>query len=179
MTPDDAQGQAAPHLLLHQQVAALGEALRQRGERIAAAESCTGGLIAAACTEVPGSSDWFERGIVSYSNEAKTGLLGVDPALIAAHGAVSDEVVRAMALGLLQRAPVQWAVAVTGIAGPGGGSAAKPVGTVWLAIARAGAAAHVVSERLHLGGDRVAVRQQTVDRALSRLLQGVRAGAPC
>jgi PncC family amidohydrolase len=104
---------------------ALGAALRARGWRVASAESCTGGLIAAACTAVAGSSDWFERGVVSYSNAAKTDLLGVAPALIAEHGAVSEAVARAMAQGLLQRAPVQLAVAVTGIAGPGGGQAGR------------------------------------------------------
>ena len=98
----------------------LADALRGRGWRMATAESCTGGLIAAACTAVAGSSDWFERGFVTYSNEAKSQLLGVPGALIASHGAVSREVALAMAQGALQRAPVQLAVAVTGIAGPGG-----------------------------------------------------------
>ena len=152
------------------EVAALAEALRSRGWRLATAESCTGGLIAAACTALAGSSDWFERGFVTYSNGAKTELLGVDAALIAAHGAVSEAVVRAMALGALQRAPVQLAVAVTGIAGPGGGSADKPVGLVWLAVAWATAeAAQVHSERMQLAGDRAAVRAQTVQHALRRL----------
>jgi len=152
------------------EVAALADALRARGWRLATAESCTGGLIAAACTALAGSSDWFERGFVTYSNEAKTELLGVEAALIAAHGAVSEAVVRAMALGALQRAPVQLAVAVTGIAGPGGGSADKPVGLVWLAVAHAAAeGAQVRCERLQLAGDRAAVRAQTVQRALRRL----------
>ena len=101
-------------------VETLGERLRGRGERLVAAESCTGGLFAAACTSVAGSSDWFERAIVSYSNEAKTELLGVPAALIAAHGAVSEAVARAMAGGALRRAGAQLAVAVTGIAGPDG-----------------------------------------------------------
>lgn len=144
----------------------IGEALRTRGWHLAAAESCTGGLIAAACTSVAGSSDWFERGFVTYSNEAKSELLGVPPALIAQHGAVSEEVARAMAAGALQRAPVQLAVAVTGIAGPGGGSPAKPVGTVWLAWGTHGA---VQAERLQLQGDRSAVRRQTVEQALRRV----------
>jgi nicotinamide-nucleotide amidase len=147
-------------------VLALGDLLRARGWRMAAAESCTGGLIAAACTSVAGSSDWFERGLVSYSNEAKTELLGVPPALIAAHGAVSEEVARAMADGALARAPVQLAVAVTGIAGPGGAVPGKPVGTVWLAWGSAGG---MQTERLQLGGDRTAVREATVARALQRL----------
>jgi nicotinamide-nucleotide amidase len=153
-----------------EEVAALAAAMRARGWRLATAESCTGGLIAAACTALAGSSDWFERGFVSYSNEAKTELLGVDAALIAMHGAVSEAVVRAMALGALQRAPVQLAVAVTGIAGPGGGSADKPVGLVWLAVARAAAAGpQLQCERLQLAGDRTTVRAQTVQHALRRL----------
>ncbi len=149
-------------------VFALGDALRARGWRMAAAESCTGGAIAAACTTLAGSSDWFERGVVSYSNAAKVDLLGVDPALIAAQGAVSESVARAMAEGLLARAPVQLAVAVTGIAGPGGGVPGKPVGTVWLALA--GSDAPTTSECLQLDGDRDAVRAQSVEIALQRLL---------
>lgn len=147
-------------------VLALGDALRARGWRIATAESCTGGLIAAACTSVAGSSDWFERGVVSYSNAAKSELLGIDAALIAAHGAVSEPVARAMVQGTLQRAPVQLALAVTGIAGPGGAVPGKPVGTVWLAW---GTAAGVHAERLQLGGDRTAVREATLAAALVRL----------
>jgi nicotinamide-nucleotide amidase len=152
-------------------VTALAEALRARGWCIASAESCTGGLIAAACTAVAGSSDWFERGVVTYSNAAKTTLLGVPEALIAAHGAVSEAVVRAMAEGMRARAPVQLAVAVTGIAGPGGAVPGKPVGTVWLATA---GAAGTRAERLQLDGDRDAVRRQTVAIALERLLARAR-----
>ena len=152
-------------------VLALGDALRARGEHLAAAESCTGGLLAAACTSVAGSSDWFERGFVSYSNEAKVQLLGVDGALIARHGAVSEEVVRAMHAGALRQAPVQWAVAVTGIAGPSGAVPGKPVGTVWLAW---GASARCDVRRLQLPGDRTAVREATVAVALQWLLQAVR-----
>ena len=153
------------------EVLALGESLRRRGWSMATAESCTGGLIAAACTSVAGSSDWFERGFVSYSNAAKTELLGVDAALIAAHGAVSEAVVRAMALGALSRAGVDLAVAVTGIAGPGGATPGKPVGLVWLALATRGSAGgvQVQAERLQLAGDRGAVREQTVWLALRRL----------
>ncbi|MEN9544048.1 MAG: hypothetical protein RLZZ598_881 [Pseudomonadota bacterium] len=151
----------------------LAEALRARGLRIATAESCTGGLIAAACTSVAGSSDWFERGFVSYSNAAKSELLGVDAQLIAAEGAVSEAVARAMAAGALARSPAELAVAVTGIAGPGGGSASKPVGLVWLALARRGQPVEV--ERLQLGGHRGAVRAQTVRIALERLLQAAEA----
>ena len=146
-------------------VLALAGALRARGWKLASAESCTGGLLAAACTAVPGSSDWFERGVVSYSNEAKTGLLGVPAALIAAHGAVSEPVARAMAGGLLARAPVQLALSVTGIAGPGGAVPGKPVGTVWLGWADAGGTGAAL---LQLHGDRAAVREQTVAAALAR-----------
>jgi nicotinamide-nucleotide amidase len=155
-------------LSLQAEVLRLGAALRERRWLLASAESCTGGLIAAACTAVAGSSDWFERGVVSYSNGAKTELLGVAPALIAEHGAVSQAVAVAMALGLLERAPVQMAVAVTGIAGPGGAVPGKPVGTVWLAVARAGAMV-VFSERLQIDGDRDAVRTATVRQAIRRL----------
>jgi nicotinamide-nucleotide amidase len=153
------------------EVLALADALRRRGWHLASAESCTGGLIAAACTAVAGSSDWFERGFVTYSNAAKTEMLGVDPALIAAHGAVSEAVVRAMALGALDRARVELGVAVTGIAGPGGATPGKPVGTVWLAVAQRGTAAEpeVRSELLQLAGDRAAVRELTVRQALLRL----------
>jgi nicotinamide-nucleotide amidase len=151
-------------------VAPLAEALRARGWRIAAAESCTGGLIAATCTALAGSSDWFERGFVTYSNEAKTEQLGVDPALLAAHGAVSQEVAEAMAAGALAHSRADLAVAVTGIAGPGGAVPGKPVGMVWLALARRGAAP--TSERLQFDGDRAAVRSQTVAIALERLLEG-------
>ena len=152
-------------------VLALAQALRQRGLMLATAESCTGGLIAAACTAVAGSSDWFERGFVTYSNEAKTESLGVDARVIAAHGAVSEAVVRAMAEGALVHSRAQISAAVTGIAGPGGGSVAKPVGTVWLAIAQAGAVTR--AELLHLAGDRRVIREQTVQRALQRLIQRV------
>jgi nicotinamide-nucleotide amidase len=151
----------------------LANALRARGWRMATAESCTGGLIAAACTAVAGSSDWFERGFVTYSNEAKTQLLGVPAALIAAHGAVSEAVAGAMAQGALQHAPVQLAVAVTGIAGPGGAVPGKPVGTVWLGLA---SPQGVQTELLQLGGDRSAVRAATVTAALERLVRAAADG---
>jgi nicotinamide-nucleotide amidase len=152
-------------------VRALAEALLRRGWHLATAESCTGGLIAAACTSLAGSSDWFERGFVTYSNAAKTEMLGVDPALIAAQGAVSEGVVRAMAEGAIARAGVELSVAVTGIAGPGGATPGKPVGTVWLAVARreVDGALQVRTERLHLPGNRAAVREQTLRLALQRL----------
>ena len=134
---------------------------------MATAESCTGGMISAACTDVAGSSQWFDCGFVSYSNEAKTELLGVDAALIARDGAVSEAVARAMVQGALARSRAQVAVAVTGVAGPGGGSADKPVGTVWFAWA---APAGMVSEQQRFGGDRAAVRSATVQHALQRLV---------
>ena len=140
--------------------------LLARGWMLATAESCTGGLIAAACTELAGSSQWFERGFVSYSNAAKTELLGVSAALIEAHGAVSEPVARAMAEGALAHAHAQVSVAVTGIAGPSGGSADKPVGTVWFGWCVAG---HTHSEVVRFAGDRAAVRHATVRHALIRL----------
>lgn len=134
---------------------------------LATAESCTGGLIAATCTELAGSSHWFECGFVTYSNAAKTELLGVPAELIAAHGAVSEEVVRAMAEGALARSRAHAGVAVTGVAGPGGGSADKPVGTVWFGWQVSG---HSDTECRQFAGDRAAVRAQTVSHALGRLL---------
>ena len=120
------------------QVDTIAQTLLARGQWLATAESCTGGGIAAACTDRAGSSGWFERAMVSYSNRAKQEMLGVDADLIAVHGAVSEAVVEAMAAGVLARAPVQWSIAVSGIAGPSGGSADKPVGTVWLGLASKG-----------------------------------------
>jgi nicotinamide-nucleotide amidase len=153
-------------------IESLAQMLRERGLHLVTAESCTGGLIAAACTSVAGSSDWFERGIVSYSNDAKTELLGVSAALIAKHGAVSAEVARAMAEGALAHSPADLSLAVTGVAGPSGGTAAKPVGTVWLALARRGEPAQATL--LQLKGDRAEVREQTVDRALQMALAALR-----
>ncbi|MDO5289073.1 MAG: CinA family protein [Pseudomonadota bacterium] len=153
-----------PHLPT---VNALADALRARGWMLATAESCTGGLIAAACTDVAGSSEWFERGFVTYSNTAKSELLGVPAELIARHGAVSEPVARAMAEGAATRARVACALAVTGVAGPGGGSADKPVGTVWLSWCVQGV---VSAERQHFAGNRAAVRAATVAHALQGLL---------
>ena len=132
------------------------------------AESCTGGLVAAACTSLAGSSEWFERGFVTYSNEAKTAMLGVAAASIAAHGAVSAEVACAMAEGAIVHSRALFAVSVTGIAGPGGGSIAKPVGTVWIAVAKAGQAA--TATLLQASGDRAAIRAASVVRALGLLV---------
>lgn len=148
--------------------ARLASQLLARGHMLASAESCTGGMIAAACTDLAGSSAWFERGFVTYSNEAKTDLLAVPAALIAEHGAVSEPVAKAMAAGALQHSRAQVAVAVTGVAGPGGGSADKPVGTVWLAWATPQG---VEAECQHFSGDRGQVREATVQHALAGLLQ--------
>jgi nicotinamide-nucleotide amidase len=149
----------------------VADLLLKNSWMLATAESCTGGMISAACTDLAGSSAWFERGFVTYSNEAKTELLGVDAALIAQHGAVSEEVARAMASGALGRSCAQVSVAVTGVAGPTGGSAAKPVGTVWFGFALPG---RVVSEVRRFDGDRAAVRSATVRHALQRLLELLR-----
>lgn len=146
----------------------LAEVLLAREWMLATAESCTGGLIAAACTELAGSSRWFERGFVTYSNEAKIEALGVDAALIHAHGAVSEKVARAMAFGAVRHARAQVSIAVTGIAGPTGGSADKPVGTVWFGFSIDG---KLTSETRCFDGDRRAVREATLLHALQRLLQ--------
>lgn len=146
----------------------LAAALQQCGWMLAAAESCTGGLIAGACTELPGSSEWFDRGFVTYSNAAKTEMLGVPDTLIAQHGAVSEEVVRAMAQGALAHSKAQVSIAVSGVAGPGGGSITKPVGTVWLAWSLPGL---LVSECCHFEGDRSHIRACTVTHALARAVQ--------
>jgi nicotinamide-nucleotide amidase len=153
-------------------IRALAEAVlarcREKKLMIATAESCTGGMIAGALTDIAGSSDVVERGFVTYSNRAKTEMLGVPAALIGRHGAVSAEVARAMASGALERAPVELAVAVTGIAGPGGGSADKPVGLVHLATARRGE--ELQSEHHVFPDDRDAIRRATVERALELLI---------
>ena len=144
----------------------ISESLLARGWMLATAESCTGGLIAGACTALAGSSQWFERGFVSYSNAAKSELLGVPAALIAAHGAVSEPVARAMAEGAVTRSHAQVALAVTGVAGPSGGTPDKPVGLVWFGW-RVGT--QTFSECRQFPGDRAAVRAQTVQHALQRL----------
>jgi nicotinamide-nucleotide amidase len=143
------------------------ERCRARGLTLATAESCTGGLIAATLTEIAGSSDVVDRGFVTYSNAAKSELLGVPPQLIAAHGAVSGEVAGAMAEGARAHAPVDLAVSVTGIAGPGGATPGKPVGLVWLGLARSGT--NVTTERHVFAGDRASVRRAAVARALALL----------
>ena len=149
----------------------LGHTLRERGQTIATAESCTGGLIAAALTEIPGSSVWYMAGWVTYSNAAKQRDLGVDGSLLLQHGAVSGPVVEAMARGARERAGTDWAVAASGVAGPSGGSAGKPVGTVWLAWA---GPEDLRSECCHFDGVRAAVRHAAVCHALATLLGRLR-----
>jgi nicotinamide-nucleotide amidase len=147
----------------------VGSLLLARGETVCCAESCTGGLISAALTEIAGSSSWFGYGFVSYANQAKEGMLGVSADTLQREGAVSEAVVREMTRGALARTDADWALAVSGIAGPSGGSRAKPVGTVWFSLAsRAG---HSEAFVLLFSGDRSQVRQQTVATALRRLAQ--------
>ncbi len=146
----------------------LASTLLARGWMVATAESCTGGMIAARCTDLSGSSQWFERGFVTYSNAAKSELLGVPAELIAQHGAVSEAVARAMADGTVRHAHAQVSVAVTGIAGPAGGSADKPVGTVWFAWC---INEQLSSERRVFAGDRAAIREATVAHALQGLIK--------
>lgn len=146
----------------------VGQQLVKRELMVATAESCTGGLVAAALTEIAGSSAWFERGFVTYSNHAKMEMLGVASDLIETHGAVSEDVARAMAEGALLESRAQTAVAVTGIAGPSGGTRDKPVGTVcfaWVVMDTP-----VYSETMHFDGDRASVREQSVRHALGGLL---------
>ncbi|HHO68378.1 MAG TPA: CinA family protein [Gammaproteobacteria bacterium] len=149
--------------------ARLGEALRERGQRLATAESCTGGWVAKVCTDIAGSSDWFECGLVSYSNRSKQALLGVAATTLATHGAVSRETVLEMVQGALARTQADWAVAISGIAGPGGGTPDKPVGTVWLAWAGPDGWQETLCG--HFPGDREAVRHASVRTALGGLLE--------
>ena len=142
---------------------------RMRKLTIATAESCTGGLVAGALTDIPGSSDVIDRGFVTYSNEAKRAMLGVKVTTLATFGAVSKETATAMAIGALERAGVDLAVSITGIAGPGGATPGKPVGLVWFGLARRGAAAK--TERIVFPGDRSAVRRAAVARALALLAE--------
>ncbi|MBC7603976.1 MAG: CinA family protein [Ramlibacter sp.] len=150
----------------------LAQALLERHWMLATAESCTGGMIAAACTDLAGSSAWFERGFITYSNEAKTEQLGVDSNLIVAHGAVSEVVARAMAFGAVRYSRARVSVAVTGVAGPTGGSKDKPVGTVWFGFSVDG---RLDSETIRFDGDRAGVRQATVAHAIDGLLARIAA----
>ena len=147
----------------------LGARLKARGALLVTAESCTGGWAAEAVTAIAGSSEWFERGFVTYSNAAKEEMLGVRAETLKRHGAVSEETAREMALGALQRSRGSVALAITGVAGPSGGSPAKPVGTVCFAWALQGRPAR--AETRHFAGDREAVRRQSVEHALARVLE--------
>ncbi len=158
--------------LLQAATTLLGEC-RERGLMLATAESCTGGLIAAVLTEIAGSSDVVDRGFVTYSNGAKSEMLGVPPGLIEANGAVSGPVAASMAEGALQRSNAALTIAVTGIAGPGGGTESKPVGTVWFGMSVRGGA--TATEHQVFPGDRAAVRQATTAHALAMLQAAVKA----
>lgn len=160
-----------PSLPVATLVEQLATELKTRGLMLATAESCTGGLIAGACTALSGSSDWLERGFVTYSNAAKTELLGVPAASIDRHGAVSEAVAQAMAAGAVRHSRAQVSLAVTGVAGPTGGSPDKPVGTVWFGWATP---TGVSSECQRFNGDRQGVREAAVGHALAGLLQRLR-----
>lgn len=160
-----------PHLI--EAATSLLAECRARGLMLATAESCTGGLIAAGLTEIAGSSDVVDRGFVTYSNDAKVDMLGVPHGLIEANGAVSGPVAASMATGALQRSKAALAIAVTGVAGPGGGTDGKPVGTVWFGVATRGG--DTTTERQVFPGDRAAVRQATVGHALAMLSAAVEA----
>lgn len=149
--------------------AQVGEMLKSRGLMLATAESCTGGGVAAAVTEIPGSSEWFERGFVTYANAAKVEMLGVSEETLRVHGAVSEAAVREMAEGALRHSHAHISLAVSGIAGPSGGTPEKPVGTVWFAWSLRNGATHA---RMHrLPGSRAEIRAQSVRIALQGLLE--------
>jgi nicotinamide-nucleotide amidase len=151
----------------------LGTKLKREGAKLVTAESCTGGWVAQVVTSVAGSSDWFERGFVTYSNDSKHELLGVSQSTLKKHGSVSEETAREMAQGALARSKATLALAVTGVAGPGGGSAEKPVGMVCFAWARGKG---VRSETRHFSGDRESVRRQSVVHALEGVLKTLGGG---
>ncbi|WP_312269477.1 nicotinamide-nucleotide amidase [Pseudescherichia sp.] len=147
----------------------IGQALKARGATVTTAESCTGGWVAKAITDIAGSSAWFERGFVTYSNEAKAQMIGVKPETLAQHGAVSEPVVVEMAIGAIKAARATYAVSISGIAGPDGGSESKPVGTVWFGFASA--AGEGITRREYFAGDRENVRRQATAYALQTLWQ--------
>lgn len=158
---------ALPTTMIEALVAELAHVLTANAFVLATAESCTGGLIAASCTDLAGSSQWFDRGMVTYSNAAKVDMLGVPAPLIEEHGAVSEPVARAMAQGALKHSSAQLSLATTGIAGPSGATPGKPVGTVWFAWS---SAQHTISEQRIFSGNRQAVRQAATIHALTQLL---------
>lgn len=159
--------------------ARLGAALRESGATLATAESCTGGLVASLVTAVPGASDYFERGVVTYAYDAKRSLLGVTREALDDHGAVSEPVARQMARRVRDRSDTTWGLSVTGIAGPSGGTEEKPVGTVYLGVAYAdewgSGGSYATVERRVFDGDRRAVRERAAARALDLLLEHVEA----
>jgi len=159
----------------HTLCALAADLLIKRKWQLVTAESCTGGMISAACTDLAGSSVWFERGFVTYSNDAKMELLGVEARLLRRAGAVCEGVARAMVVGALAHSHAQVAVSVTGVAGPTGGSPAKPVGTVWFGFALPG---QLIAEKCLFPGDRAAVRAATVQYALTRLVALLEEAAP-
>jgi nicotinamide-nucleotide amidase len=158
--------------------ARVGNVLRDRGDTLAVAESCTGGLLASTITDVPGSSDYFDRGVVTYSNDAKQELLGVSREALDAHGAVSEPVAREMARGVRDTAGTTWGVSTTGIAGPGGGTEEKPVGTVYVGVAHAGPwgteSSTATAERYEFDGTRDECKTAFAHQALSDLLDATR-----
>ncbi|MGI4814869.1 MAG: CinA family protein [Janthinobacterium lividum] len=164
----DLSSRAAFEARLHELAATVGRALHAANLQMVSAESCTGGLVAAAITAHAGSSAWFERGFVTYSNDAKQESIGVPQALVDAHGAVSEAVARAMAEGALAHSHAQRSLSITGVAGPDGGSAEKPVGTVWFGWSGHG---ETLAERLVFEGDRTQVRLQAAIHALEGLLK--------
>ncbi|MCG0237876.1 MAG: competence/damage-inducible protein A [Firmicutes bacterium] len=188
-TPEEAEGRFAPVLAAIRERAgrylygtdatdletAVGALLRERGETLALAESCTGGLVAQRITAVPGASAYFLAGYVTYSNEAKVEVLGVPREVLAAHGAVSEATVRAMATGARERSGATWAVSISGIAGPTGGTPEKPVGTVWIGLAGPGV---VEARRYQFRGSRQEIRQWAAQTALALLWSHLREGRP-
>lgn len=155
-------------LALESLAAQVGSLLIANGQKLATAESCTGGWVAQCLTAIAGSSDWFERGFVTYSNDAKQEMLGVSAEILATHGAVSEATAAAMATGALRHSHADWALAITGIAGPTGGSPDKPVGTV--CFAWAGPDGRLMAETRRLQGDRAEIRVQSVKHALQGVL---------
>ncbi|MUV57846.1 CinA family protein [Halogeometricum sp. CBA1124] len=155
----------------------VGDALREAGETLAVAESCTGGLVGSLLTDVPGSSDYFDRSVVTYSYDAKLRALAVSRESLDEHGAVSEPVARQMAAGVRDTAATDWAVATTGIAGPEGGTEEKPVGTVFVGLAHRGdwgtGASYTTVDRYEFGGDRAAIKEQIARRALETVLTAV------
>jgi len=154
-------------------IAELAALLLERGKKLATAESCTGGLIAKSMTDLAGSSDWFECGFVTYSNAAKTDMIGVPESVVSEYGAVSEVVANAMASGALRFSAADCAIAVTGIAGPAGGSPDKPVGTVWIAVA---VEDQIFTQKYLFNGDRDAVRQATMLQSIQNMLQLLKTG---